>query len=125
VKIYLICSVRNADEISKNRSEDYVKKLESRGHSVHYPPRDVSQDDASGAAICASHFFAMQCSDEVHVIWDVESKGSHFDLGMAFALKKNVYGVESIHPDTEGKSYWKVIKWIPKGWATSCESSLD
>jgi hypothetical protein len=25
--------------------------------------------------------------DEVHVIWDTNSKGSHFDFGMAFMLQ--------------------------------------
>lgn len=56
----------------------------------------------------------MKEADEVHIIWDVNSKGSHFDLGMAFALGKPIHLIEALQPDTEGKSYLKVIQAIGK-----------
>lgn len=62
--------------------------LESAGHRVHYPPRDVDQtDDGVGLAISEAHRAAMVRCDEVHVVWDPGSTGSHFDFGMAFMLQ--------------------------------------
>lgn len=106
--IYLICPVRNG---AAHLSElaNYVQGLERLGHTVHFPPRDVSQDDLTGANICAAHREAMQKANEVHVVWDVTSFGSHFDLGMAYALGKRIVAVDRIHPDAPGKSYWKAV----------------
>lgn len=107
MKIYLICPVRNATF----DASAIVNLWESEGHTVHFPPRDVNQNDPSGVAICNAHFLAMKDADEVRIIWDVNSKGSHFDLGMAFALQKSIRLVKSLYPDTDGKSYLKVIQF--------------
>lgn len=47
-------------------------------------------------------------------IWDVESKGSHFDLGMAVALDKKIVAIECENPDPPGKTYWKVMGLLNK-----------
>jgi nucleoside 2-deoxyribosyltransferase len=109
VKVYLICPVRNCPAEVLASISEYVKEQELFGHKIHWPHRDVSQSDPTGSAICATHLAAMRNADEVHVIWDVESKGSHFDLGMAYALNKRVVAVKTVRPDTDGKSYWKVM----------------
>lgn len=109
-KIYVVCSVRNADPKEVEQVEAYVKKLEEEGHEVHYPPRDVDQECETGVSIVEAHRKAMLASSEVHVFWNVESSGSHFDIGMAVALGKKIIGVNAVHEDGEGKSYWKVIK---------------
>ena len=109
MKVYLICPVRCADPAVLERCAAYVESLERDGHTVHYPPRDVDQGDTTGLGICDAHLRAMEAADEVHVAWDVESKGSHFDLGMAFALRKDIRRVFTVHADTPGKSYWKVM----------------
>ena len=41
--IYLVCPVRNCDHATKLKMDIYVANLESAGHEVHYPPRDVDQ----------------------------------------------------------------------------------
>ena len=88
MRIYLICPVRNCSEEVKHFADDYVARLEATGASVHYPPRDVDQtDDGVGLAISEAHRVAMLSCDEVHVIWDPTSLGSHFDFGMAFMLQ--------------------------------------
>ena len=51
----------------------------------------------------------MRKCDEVHVLWNPGSSGSHFDLGMAIALDKKIVPVEISGEDNEGKSYWKVM----------------
>lgn len=87
MNIYLICPVRNVADDEAELLREYVAALERDGHRVHYPPRDVEQtDDGCGLAICNAHREAMLTADEVHVLWNAESKGSHFDLGMAFML---------------------------------------
>lgn len=110
MRVYIICPVRNCPF---ERTEDiraYATKLRGDGHEVHFPTDDVNQDDPTGAAICRSHLDAMKEADEVHVFWDIASKGSHFDLGMAYALGKPLRPVECYEPDGPGKSYWKVMQ---------------
>jgi len=109
VKIYLICPVRNCPPEILEDVRWLVKTLEDGGHTVHFPQRDAPQEDATGSAICKTHLEAMRLCDEVHVVWDVDSKGSHFDLGMAYALRKPIKPLRTIRPDTDGKSYWKVM----------------
>lgn len=113
MNIYIICAVRNStpDRVAKIRG--YVERARADGHKVHFPPDDVRQDDPTGNAICEAHLQAMKAADEVHVFWDVESKGSHFDLGMAYALGVKLIPVVAEHPDGPEKSYWKVINARP------------
>lgn len=89
----MICPVRGMTGEERRRAEAHVAALEADGHTVHYPPRDVDQtDDGCGLAICEAHRQAMAGADEVHVMWNPESKGSHFDLGMAFMLARSRIG---------------------------------
>lgn len=116
MKIYIICPVRNVTEDQIKEVDDYVHALENEGHSVHYPPRDVNQDDETGLGICEAHAQAMQEAERIDIFWDVTSKGSHFDLGMAFISKKPLKLVKSYHTDNVGKSYEKVIKALSGGY---------
>ena len=111
-KVYLVCPVRNcSDEVSRLLTA-YVTHLENTGYSVHYPPRDCEQDQ-SGFGICDTHRKAMVECDEVHFWWDKESKGSHFDFGMAFMLehfKPIKYVMADDIEATPHKSYGNVIR---------------
>lgn len=106
MKIYLICPVRNATFDSSK----IVSDLEEIGHTVHFPPRDVDQNDPTGERIVREHFEAMKNCDLVSVVWDAESKGSHFDFGMAYALEKPISILKVLQGDGPGKSYLKVMK---------------
>jgi hypothetical protein len=110
MKIHIICPVRNVTEEQQNEIDNYVIQLENEGHWVHNPKYAVDQDDETGWNICEGHFDSMKYSDRIDIFWDVNSKGSHFDLGMAFALQIPVKIVKVYQPDTEGKSYVKVMK---------------
>jgi nucleoside 2-deoxyribosyltransferase len=112
MQIYLICPVRNCTPEQHDAIASYVAELEAAGHTVHYPPRDVDQDDPTGYRICCAHRTAMRWADRVDIIWDATSTGSHFDLGMAFALDKPVMVVMALQPDREGKSYLKVAQHL-------------
>lgn len=113
MKIYIICSVRNCTPQQKRDADAYVASLEKLGHNVHYPPRDVDQNDPTGINICKAHSEYMAQCDEVHLMWNTESNGSHFDLGMAWAYKKPIKLIVAYQNDINNKSYLKVIKnWI-------------
>lgn len=114
MKIYLICPVRNATPEILNDMFDYVTILRKNGYEVHYPPEDAPQHDPVGNLICETHLSAMKNCDQVHVYWDVDSKGSHFDLGMAYALGKTIIPIATIKSDGPEKSYWKVMKYWNK-----------
>ena len=110
MKIYLICPVRHVSSEQSEKIQAYVAGLEREGHSVHYPPRDVDQDDPTGLEICTNHRSAMVAADRVDIWWDPNSTGSHFDLGMAFALNKRINLVEIWGQVPSGKSFAALIK---------------
>ncbi len=114
MQIYIICAVRNATPERVAEIREIAEKLRERGHHVHFPPDDAPQDDLTGELICRTHLEAMRECDQVHVFWDVKSSGSHFDLGMAYALGKYIVPVACEAPDGKEKSYWKVMVALEK-----------
>lgn len=98
----------------KEEIDNYVSGLEKDGHKVHYPPRDVNQDDPTGWGIVMAHRIAMKNCDRIDIFWDKTSTGSHCDLGMAIMDFKKVKLVKSYQEDSEGKSYLKVIKQLER-----------
>lgn len=109
-KIYIICPVRNATMYQLHMMDEYVADLRAAGNNVHYPPDSVPQNDPTGQTINHLHRIAMEDCDEVHVFWDADSFGSHFDLGMAFALHKEIVPIYKFREDPVGKkTYWKSI----------------
>jgi hypothetical protein len=117
-RVYLICPVRNCDEKTLADMDDYVAQLEKGGYIVHYPPRDVDQTQ-TGMSILKAHRKAMSKCNEVHIWWDGDSKGSHFDLGMGFMLAHlrdlpvKFVSANSLER-TEGKSFVNVILDLEK-----------
>jgi nucleoside 2-deoxyribosyltransferase len=51
---------------------------------------------------------AIKSADEIHVFYDSKSQGTHFDMGMAFALGKKIVVVEN-EPYEEGKSFQRML----------------
>lgn len=111
--IFVICPVRSGalnEEVKK-----YVEEWERKCGSVYWPTRDTDQNDPIGTKICRQNLEGMKACSEVHIFWHPDSKGSHFDLGMAFALNKPIYFVNHREfPDTENepKSFIKVLRDI-------------
>ncbi len=105
MRIFLICPVRNATPEETEAISRYVIDKEKRcGHQVYWPARDTDQFDPIGLQICKSNRNAIIAADEVHVWWNPASTGSLFDLGIAFALGKDIVLVNEV-PPTEGKSF--------------------
>jgi len=105
MKTFLICPVRG-HELSE--TEEFVKRLENKGWEVYWPPRNTNQDDPIGYQICLDNKAAIQNSDVVHVIWDGQSQGCLFDLGMAFAMNKKIIAI-SLPERTQEKSFQNMI----------------
>ena len=91
----------------KGISEDYAEAIKQQiefyrkqGHEVYDPIEDTNQSDSSGLNICKDNRKAIEKSDRVLFIWDGKSKGCLFDLGMAFALYKQVEVVTGYVPQT-------------------------
>lgn len=116
MKSFLICPVRGLDP---QAHAAIVARLESDGFTVHWPPRDTDQDDPTGLRICRDNAKAIADADVVHVIWDGQSQGCLFDLGVAFALGKAVSPI-SLPAPTEGKSFqnmvqaWAITTAVPR-----------
>jgi nucleoside 2-deoxyribosyltransferase len=106
-KIFIICTVRGASEEYKKKLEDYVAKLESEGCEVHLPHRDTNQE-ASGLNICNQNAEAIASSNEVHIFYNPDSQGTHFDMGVAFAYGRKIVVVESIEFGP-GKSFARML----------------
>lgn len=111
MKIFIICPVRGATDGQQNDIRQYISVLKSRGDTVYYPADDTDQTDATGYRICADNRKAMLNSDEAHIYWDKNSRGSLFDLGMAFAMHKPIKIINGIELSI-GKSFTNMIcRW--------------
>ena len=108
--VFMICPVRGITEEESQFLQDYVADLESKGHKVHYPPRDTHQDDPVGYNICRENRQAILDADEVHIYWNSSSSGSKMDLGMTFMLEKplKLINREQVQP-TPHKSFENVV----------------
>ena len=105
-KIFLICPTRGHDPAE---TLSQVEKLEQRGNTVHWPPRDTSQIDLTGLQICKDNLRAIQEADCIYFTWDGISQGCLFDLGMAFALGKPIIYLSMPMP-TKDKSFQNMVR---------------
>ncbi len=106
MRITIICSVRSG---TSKEVYDYVEKMEKAGHKVYLPPRDTPQDDPTGLEICLRMCQQIRLADEIHIFYNPDSQGIHFDMGCAFALGKK-WKLINDPPDGNEKSYIKVIR---------------
>ena len=122
MKIYILCTVRNATQEYRERLEKYVKGLEDYGHKVHLPHRDTDQNGTS-IEICDQNKKAIEWSDEVHIFFNSESQGSFFDLGMAFMLTKTIKVIETESFDyvDENGNYKKSFPLMLEEWESESE----
>jgi len=114
MNIFVICTVRGATDEYKRTLESYVGQLESDGHSVHLPHRDTDQH-GRGVDICRENSSAIFKAHEVHVFYSSKSQGTHFDLGVAFALNKPLIVVEN-EDYGPGKSFPRMLDEWESGY---------
>lgn len=116
MKIFIICTVRGATPEYKKELEHYVAELEANGHEVHLPHRDTNQN-ATGIEICKENATAIYNSSEVHIFYNELSQGTHFDMGVAFALGKRIKILKN-GEITKGKSFCRMLV----EWETNSDS---
>lgn len=109
---FMICPVRGKDPAMLAEA---VARLEAAGFDVHWPPRDTDQADDTGLRIRRDNSAAIVAADIVHVIWDGQSQGCLFELGVAFALGKPIRVLDLPEP-TNGISFQNMIRaWARHG----------
>ena len=101
--IYVIAPVRGATPNFRKRLEQYSSGLKKEGYRVYLPHRDTDQR-LSSLEVNKRNREVIELVDEVHVFYDHESQGSHFDLGVAFAFGKPIKVIEN-QPYGHGNSY--------------------
>ena len=106
MRITIICPVRDG---TPQEVLDYVSMLEAESNEVYLPPRDTPQEDPSGIEICSRMRAAIEWADRIDIHYNKSSQGTHFDLGIAFALGKKLHLINNPE-DIDVKSYLKVIK---------------
>jgi hypothetical protein len=95
---YLIHPVYNLSEDLKKKLDSIVAAIEATGERVHYPIRNVDQDDDIGDRICSDHRAAMKKIKKGMKMWyDPVSRGSVFDVGMGFMARKPL---EILNPES-------------------------
>jgi hypothetical protein len=111
-KTVLISPIRDLSIVPRMEIYAIADELEAEGWEVYCPLWDTEQcEDPDGLWICSDNRAAIRLANAVHVIWDGESQGVLFDLGMAFALGKPLYIIE-IPEKTDGKSFQNMMyKW--------------
>jgi len=107
MKIFIISSVRYATTEYRKMLEDYVSLLEKDGHIIYLPHRDTNQD-APEYDINNRNMQAIKNCDEVHIFYSSKSLGTHFDMGVAFALNKKIKVIQSEKYGNE-KSYARLL----------------
>lgn len=119
-KIFIIHPVADLKSALGKRIDNYVSGLEKLGHIVYVPGNDTKQDGTS-SEICVQNMLAIKSADEVHIFYDNTSKGSHFDMGVAFACNKKIVIAEEVtKPD---KKAMKSFNHLLREWENS-ETSL-
>lgn len=74
---------------------DYAKYLETGNFECYVPGRDTEQIHTTEKEILSTNLKAIKGADEMHVLWDLSSLGTIFDLGCAYALEKPIYIVDT------------------------------
>ena len=96
-RAFIICPVRGEGSIYRWKALCIRDVLVTEGWEVYYPPSDTDQDSGE-LEICEQNYNAMCLADVVIVAWDGKSQGCLFDLGMAFALGKEIETIPGAFP---------------------------
>jgi hypothetical protein len=114
MKIYVICPTRTLDKAAREYIERAVYRYEVDGNEVYFPPRDMNPYLNTEFEKCQQNMGAIADADEIWVFYHKKSLGSHFDMGMAFALGKPIQAAEIFKKDngyTRGEFVELLDQW--------------
>lgn len=117
-KKFLISPVRNVSPEQTLEIESFKKDKVDAGFDLHVPQKDTFQKDKFGGySICFQNANAIAESTELYLYYDQTSKGSMFDLGIAYYLNKplTVINKDSIDFDQDDFGDQIVINWDRPG----------
>ena len=117
-KKFLISPVRNVSPEQTLEIESFKKDKVDAGFDLHVPQKDTFQKDKFGGySICFQNANAIAESTELYLYYDQTSKGSMFDLGIAYYLNKplTVVNKDSIDFDQDDFGDQIVINWDRPG----------
>jgi hypothetical protein len=87
-KVFIISSVRDADEASINRGRQEKKKFLDKGYiSAHFPYDDTPQEDSIGTRIVRDNLSAEGNAAIEALIFSPNSTGSIVDVGSYYMFK--------------------------------------
>jgi len=89
--IFLICPTKNVSNSVSILIEEYIVKKEREGYHVYCPKCDTNPADATGETYtCDIHRQVIENASRIDFWYDPSSEEIQFNLGIAFALKKNI-----------------------------------
>jgi nucleoside 2-deoxyribosyltransferase len=108
-KVFLIHPVRNITPEFEDSVRATVEQLRREGKEV-YDPAESTDQNGSSIEICRQNREAISHADYVAFMWDGQSQGCLFDLGMAFAMGKKVRAVIGCTPPmSRHKSFQNLV----------------
>jgi len=111
MKYFAIRPVRNISFELEEGIKSVINHIRKEGHTVYDPLEDTNQNDMTGLRICKDNRQAIKNADVVLFIWDGNSQGCLFDLGMAFAFGKNIITIDGYIPNaTSQKSFQNMVR---------------
>lgn len=102
---FLISPVKDITKEDENFINNYIN---NSNYKIHFPLKNTVQTTTE-LNICKQNKNAIKNSDVVLIFYKEGSKGSLFDLGMAFAMGKKIVCINEIE-STEYKSFANLIK---------------
>ena len=116
MKAYMICPVRNVTPEFMEGIEAERISLVNQGWDVYFPPYDTNQSGVS-LEICEQNLNAIKEADAIFFTWDGQSQGCLFDLGIAFALHKDIVPITGRLPRmTNHKSFQNFVFEYNEQW---------
>jgi len=110
-KAFIIHPIRGVSDKFKEKMEEQIEYLRNE-YDIYDPEKDTNQIDRTGLRICKDNRNAMRKADIVIVIWDGKSEGCLFDLGMAFAMRKEIRILNGYFPTAPiGKNFIRMV-WV-------------
>ena len=111
MRICIVCPVRKG---TPQAVFDHVKKLEVAGHIVFFPVWDIG-GPMPETDICQRMLMELDLANEVHVWYEPNSQGVHFDMGMLFVLQsERPRQVKWLNPVENPIGYETVLKEMCK-----------
>jgi hypothetical protein len=94
-KVFIIRPVRLTN-YSIDKAIEGIRNAYSETVEIHDPSIHTDQE-ANEYEICSNNSSAIKNADEIWLWYNDQSKGSHFDIGIAFTLNKPIRFINNVN----------------------------